>query len=205
MQIIKINPKKIKPEQINLIVDFLKRGKVIAYPTDTIYGLGCDAGNEKAIRKIVKIKNKEKKAILVLISDFKMLKRYCVVNINQEKYLKKIWFTRRSFSEGGHKPVTVILKKRLNLPDILTAGQETLAVRLPASEFLIRMISMFGRPVVSTSLNKTGEKPLNNVKNLSKYFNVLPDLVIDAGKCGNTKPSRLIDLRDVKNIKVLRK
>jgi L-threonylcarbamoyladenylate synthase len=210
MKTIKINLNKINQKTVELIIDYLKRGKVIAYPTDTIYGLGCDAGNEEAIRKIQKIKNKENKAMLALISDIKMLKKYCFINKEQEDYLKKVWTGRPHpnpllSKERGQRPVTVILKKRANLPAILTAGQDSLAVRLPASDFLIKIINRLGRPLVSTSLNKTGEKPLGGVTDLEKYFNDLPDLVVDAGKCQRTKASRLVDLRDVNDIKILRK
>jgi L-threonylcarbamoyladenylate synthase len=129
------------------------------------------------------------------MSDFKMLQKYCFFNQEQEKYLRDVW----------PGPVTVILKRKPILPAELTGGQNSLAVRLPDNDFLIKIISGAGFPIVSTSLNKKGEKPLTNVENLEKYFKYLPDLVIDAGECKRTKPSKLIDLRDMKNIKVLRK
>lgn len=204
MRVIKVDLNNTTQEQIDLIADHLKRGMVIAYPTDTIYGLGCDALDEEAIKKIKKIKNRNnkkakkqeiKKPLLILISGYKMLRKYCFINQQQEEYLKSIW----------PGPVTVILKCRPNLSTELTGGLNSLAVRLPDNDFLIRIISEVNFPIVSTSLNKKGEKPLPNVKNLEKYFKYLPDLVIDAGKCKKTKPSRLVDLRDIKNIKVLRK
>ena len=196
MKTIKINLKKITKDEVDLIVDYLKRGKIIAYPTDTVYGLGCDARNAEAIKRINKIKGERGlKPLLVLMSDFSMLKRYCFVNLEQMEYLKIIW----------PGPVTVILKRRPILPDELTGGLNSLAVRLPKNDFLFRIISQAGFPIVSTSLNKKGEKPLLEVKNLEKYFKYLPDLVIDAGECKKTKPSRLVDIREVKNIKILRK
>lgn len=108
MQTIKINLKNITEEQIDLIVDYLKRGRVLAYPTDTIYGLGCDARDAEAVEKIKKIKGRagerieerenEKtktreasKAMLILVSDYEMLKRYCYVSAEQLEYLKKVW------------------------------------------------------------------------------------------------------------------
>lgn len=209
MKIIKINLNKITRAEVNLIADYLKRGKVIAYPTDTVYGLGCDARNAKAIKKVNKIKGQKGiKPLLVLISDFKMLKKYCLVNSAQMGYLKKIW-TRPHPSlslarRGAVRPITVILKRKVNLPDELTGGLNSLAVRLPKSEFLVKIISDAGFPIVSTSLNKVGDKLLTNVKNLKKYFKYLPDLAIDAGIIKG-RPSKLIDLRDVKNIKVIRK
>jgi len=209
MKTIKIN-KITTEDEVDLIVDYLKRGKVVAYPTDTVYGLGCDARNSAAIKKINKIKGERgMKPLLVLISDFKMLKKYCFVNNEQEKYLMKIWqdltpalsLVRR----GGIRPVTVILKRRPNLPNELTGGLNSLAVRLPKNDFLIKIISQAGFPIVSTSLNKKGEKSLTDVKNIETHFKYLPDLAVDAGESKNTKPSRLVDLRDVSDIKVIRK
>ena len=196
MQILKIDLEKVTGEQIDLIVDYLKRGLVVAYPTDTVYGLGCDARNADAIKKINKIKGeKGNKPLLILISDFKMLKKYCFASPPQTDYLKKIW----------PGPVTAILKRRPSLPKELTGGLNSLAVRLPKNDFLIKIINEVGFPVVSTSLNKKGEKPLRDAKNIAGHFKYLPDLVVDAGAYEKTKPSRLIDLRDVKNIKVIRK
>ena len=237
MQTIKIDINKVTEEQVDFIAGYLKRGQVIAYPTDTVYGLGCDASNELAIKKIKKIKNQQnKKPMLVLVSSFKMLEKYCLVNAEQMEYLKKVWpeskpplsssppiwragFVRRGTNanpphpplQGGRdkgaesRPVTVILENRNNLPVELTGGLNSLAVRLPKSEFLIKIICQGGFPIVSTSLNKTGQPPLNNVKNLEKYFEHLPDLAVDAGECERAKPSRLVDLRDIKNIRVIRK
>ncbi|MBU0646997.1 threonylcarbamoyl-AMP synthase [Patescibacteria group bacterium] len=196
MQIIKVDLDRITQEQIDLIVDYLKRGLVIACPTDTIYGLGCDSRNIKAIKKINKIKEeKGSKPRLILVSNFAMLKKYCFINFKQAEYLKKIW----------PGPITVILKRRSNLPDELTGGLNSLAARLPDNVFLTKIINKVGFPLVSTSLNKKDKKPLSDVKNLEIYFKYLPDLVIDVGKCAKIKPSRLIDLRDINDIKILRK
>ncbi|MDD4271654.1 MAG: L-threonylcarbamoyladenylate synthase [Patescibacteria group bacterium] len=196
MQTIKIDINNTTQEQIDLIADSLSHGQIIAYPTDTVYGLGCDCRNILAIKKINKIKGERgMKPLLILISDFSMLKKYCFVNSTQLEYLKKIW----------PGPVTVILKRRPNLPVELTGGLNSLAVRLPDNDFLIKIINEAGFPIVSTSLNKKGDKTLTKVENLDKYFKYPPDLVIDAGECKRTKSSRLVDLRDMEDIKIIRK
>lgn len=212
MKTIKINFKKGDiPEyrlkkRIDLIVKYLKQGKAIAYPTDTVYGLGCRADNSRAVYKIHKIKKQkvkitkkeeDKKSFLVLVDSYEMLKKYCKVSRVQLKYLTRIW--------PGPVTVVLILKKG-KLPGNLTGGTDTLAVRLPKSRYLIKIIKKVGVPIVSTSLNISGKTTLNNVKDISKYLKkVKPDLVIDGGKIKRIKPSKLVDIRDIKNIKILRK
>ena len=198
MEYLKINSKKISKDEIDLIIDYFRRGKVIVYPTDTIYGLGCLATDNKAIKKIFKIKGREKKKpLLILVSNFKMLKKYCHISKEQGKYLKKVWKSTRATS--------VILKKKRNLPWQLTGGQETVAVRLPKVKFLLKILRGVREPIVSTSLNKSGQKNLDSVRHLDNYFKkVKSDLVVDVGVI-KAKPSRLVDIRDIRNIKVLRK
>ena len=198
MKKIKINPKKITKDEINLIINYFKHGKVIVYPTDTIYGLGCLATDKKAIKKIFRIKGREKrKPLLILISDFKMLKKYCRISKGQEKFLAKAWKDRRATS--------VILKKKGNLPPELTAGQKTVAVRLPKNRFLIKILNGISQPIVSTSLNLSGQKSLDSVSRLDNYFKKgKPDLVIDAGAIRN-RPSRLVDMTNLDDVRILRK
>lgn len=204
MKIIKINLNKIKKEQIDTIVDYLKRGKIIAYPTDTIYGLGCDATNKKAINKIYKIKNRDKKfPLLILVGSFCMLRKYCYLNKKQYEFIKNI-------RNNSRKPTSVILKSRGILPPELTGGLDSIAVRLPAdlpkSDFLIRIIRGVNKPVVSTSLNISGQKPISNIYNIKKHFNQSKlDLVVDTGAVRRVKPSRVVDLREAGKIKVVRK
>ena len=201
MKYIKTKLNNITKEQINLIINYFKRGKVIIYPTDTVYGLGCLATNKKAIKRIFRIKKREKgKPLLILVSNFKMLKDYCFLSREQEEALKKI--------RAGGRPTSFILKRKKNLPRELTGGRETIAVRLPnlpKSNFLTKILSGVGKPIVSTSLNLSGRKSLDSVNGLDNYFKgEKADLVVDAGQL-KAKPSRLIDIRDIKDIRVLRR
>ncbi len=193
---IRINYKKVSAKEIGLIAGFLKAGKTIVYPTDTIYGLGCSASEKSAIDKIYRLKKRTAgKPLLVLISDFKMLEKYFKTDKKQRAYLRKIWPGK----------VSVILNKKKVLPDYVSAGMASAAVRLPKSGFLTKMIKELNRPVVSTSLNQSGREPLSRVDRLDKYFpRSKPDLVVDAGVI-NGRPSKLIDLRDIDAIKILRK
>ncbi|MFA5247834.1 MAG: L-threonylcarbamoyladenylate synthase [Patescibacteria group bacterium] len=196
MKTIKINIDNFKKQEIDLVVDFLKKGKVIVYPTDTIYGLGCLATDKKAIDKIYRIKKREKKKpLIIFVSDFKMLAKYSIFDSVQKKFLKQIW----------PGPISVILNKKGKLLDELSGGLSSVAVRLPKSRFLTKIIKGVGCPLVSTSLNLSGEKPLYKVDDLDEFFKGLkPDLIVDFG-VKYSQPSKLIDLRDINDIKILRK
>ncbi|MFA6106393.1 MAG: L-threonylcarbamoyladenylate synthase [Patescibacteria group bacterium] len=197
MERIKINFKSPGKKEIDLIVNFLNQGKVIAYPTDTVYGLGCLATDAKAVRKIFKIKKREKKKpLLILVKSLAMAKKYCRINKKQDEYLKMAW--------SRSVPLSVVLESRGNLPRILRGGGRSIAVRLPKNDFLIKIIKKTGAPLVSTSLNLSGEPLIKDVSETEKIFKQYrPDLVIDAGEL-KAKPSRLVDLRDINHVKILR-
>ena len=116
-----------------------------------------------------------------------MLKKYAYVNQRQEKYLKKVW----------PGPVTVIFESRANLPGSLLGPKKSLAARLPKNDFLIKIIKRLGYPIVSTSLNLSGQPNLADLHKIKAYFKQnQPDLVVDAGRLADRRPSRIIDLRN---------
>lgn len=196
MNTIKININKIKKSEISFIAEQFKQGKVVAYPTDTIYGLGCLATDVKAIKKIFKIKRiKKPRPLIILISGYKMLKEYAQVDTKQIGYLKKIW-------PGA---VTVILNDMNKLPKELLGSDDSIGVRLPKNNFLIKIIKKAGKPIVSTSLNISGKDNITPDIKLKKYFGIkCPDLVVETNKKNNKKSSKIIDLRDYKEIKIIR-
>lgn len=225
MEKISIKNKEVNTNDFNKIVEYLKKGKVIVYPTDTIYGLGCMATDKKAVEKIYKIKKRERnRPLIILVSSLAMLKKYCFVSKEQEKVLKEFWEIKpvetiknktpqplpliggHAFRKGEkYRAVTVILKSRNVLPREVSGGMDTLAVRLPRNDFLIRIIRKIGAPLVSTSVNLSAEKNIERVDKLDHYFKgERPDLIVDAGTLKG-RPSKLFDLIDVKDIKILRK
>lgn len=194
---LKINQKKITSADLALIVKALKAGKVIVYPTDTIYGLGCRASDVKAIKKIKKIKHRDlNKPLVIIVSSLNMAKKYCFISHKQELVLKKIWQAKR--------PTSVILRHRNLLPDELAPKQSTLAVRLPKNDFLRKIVKMVGVPLVSTSFNISGQPVWNEVNFLADQQPGRSglDLVVDGGKLDN-QASRIVDLTG-KTIKVIR-
>ncbi|MDP2830523.1 MAG: L-threonylcarbamoyladenylate synthase, partial [bacterium] len=193
MKKINIKLNKITEEDYILIINYFKQGKIVVYPTDTIYGLGCLATDKKAIEKIYRMKKRAKnKPLLILASSLSMLKKYCYVNKPRNDFLKKLWLENK-------KPVSAVLKSKKILPETLTAGQDSIAVRLPRNDFLIKIIKKIGAPIVSTSLNKSGKESKKDVGDLEKYFDrEKPDLVVDSGILKG-KPSKLVDIREMGN------
>lgn len=199
---VEVNPKGINSAIIDLVVGSLRIGQVIVLPTDTIYGLSCLADNARSIKKIYHLKKRDaKKPVLILVSDIKMAKEYVSISTKQAKILKSLW-TKKEV------PTTVILKNLHKLPHELTHGSDGLAVRLPKSDFLIKIIEKVNCPLVSTSLNLSGEKTIVDLSKLNVYFpkkNNRPDLIINTGRSPRLKPSRVIDLRNEDEPIILRK
>jgi len=199
---LKVQVNKLQPAMISFIAGSLKKGLVLVLPTDTIYGLSALAENQQALRRIYALKKRgTPKPLIILMSDLKMIKKYAWVSPHQERQLKKIWGKKQA-------PTTVILKNKGKLPKKLVSPSGGLAVRLPKSIFLIKILKALARPLVSTSVNFTGERPLRSFKQIKASYQSLPlkpDLIVNIGYCRSTKPSRLIDLRDEKKFLVIRK
>lgn len=197
-----VNPKRFKQSVIDLIAGSLKIGQVAIIPTDTIYGLSVIATDRKAIKKIYRLKKRDKKKpLLILVSSLKMARCYALISREQGRALLEA-------GRSGKRPTTFIFKNLYVLPKELTADSDGLAVRLPKSKFLIKIIKKVDAPLVSTSVNLSGESNITNLKKLKGYFpakSLRPELVIDCGRLKTTRPSRLIDWRDDKRPVVVRK
>ena len=132
---------------INETVKALENGSTILYPTDTVWGLGCDATNEEAVKEIYKIKNREEsKSLIVLVSSLSMLKKYVTVPNAAIDLLEKT-----------EKPTTIIYQNPTGIAkNIINKEDNTLAIRIAQDEFCENLIESFGKPIVSTSANVSG-------------------------------------------------
>jgi L-threonylcarbamoyladenylate synthase len=188
-------------DDVNLrrrLVARLRSGEVLMLPSDTIYGLSCRADNLLAIEKIFAIKKRDRnKPLIILVSSISMAKKYCFINSKQTEVLKKIW--------TGKRPTSVLLKHRGLLPKEISTSSPYLAVRLPKSDFLRKMIRVLAVPLVSTSANLSGQKVLDGDLAWCKFKKKpRPDLVLFGGR--NAKlASRLLFLNVDGSQKVLRK
>lgn len=195
MKIIKVTSKN-KDEIAIEATHVLKKGSLIIFPTETVYGLGADPFNKKAVMKIYKAKGRDfDKPLQLLISDLKQVKKYSR-NIRSKvlTMMKKNW----------PGPLTIIVKKRSVVPSFVTGRRETVGLRMPDHDIALDIIRAFGRPIAATSANKSGKKPPKTAKEAMKYFKTGISLVIDGGKTKTGKPSIVIDATG-KKIKVLRK
>lgn len=135
-------------DNTNEIVDLLKDGKIWLHPTDTVWGLGCDALNESAINKIFEIKNRPKTSpLILLVADMQMLKEFV------EEIHPKI----ETLLHYSTRPITVLYKSNGRIPKIITNQNNDIAIRIPQEPWLTNIIEQFGNPIVSTSANIHGE------------------------------------------------
>lgn len=176
---------------INKAKDILSNSGIIVYPTETLYGIGTNPFDEKAILKIFDIKKRKKTLpISIAVSNIEMLKQLAEVN---EQVLK----IYRRFLPG---PFTLILKKKPVIPDLLTSNMDTIGVRVPKHDFTLRLIEEFG-PITSTSANIHGKEFPINIKIAKKQLGQKVDMYIDYGECQYKSPSAIID---IENKKILR-
>ncbi|MBL7058093.1 threonylcarbamoyl-AMP synthase [Patescibacteria group bacterium] len=197
--IIKLNTQKYTKNEIKRISTFFLQNKIVAYPTDTIYGLGSVATNPKTIKKIYNAKKRKKsKSVIILVKNYCMLKKYFIISKKQNIFLHKLW-------TDNSKPTTVILKSRDTLPKEIISKDGGVAVRMPINNhFLIDLIKKINQPIISTSLNISGEKNVSNTSDIPNELISHIDLVIDAGILIN-KASCILDIRDINNIITIRK
>lgn len=177
--------------ELDLIVQKIKQGQILVLPSDTIYGLSCLSLNKKALEKIARIKKRASdKPFISLVSSLSMVKKYASIKTRDTKKLQDIWLNDK-------RPTTIILPAKKKLPRQMVSNDGAISLRLPKSDFLIKIIRKVGAPLISTSLNLSGEKPLSNLNSLNKYFSPSnqPDLIIDIGELKKAKPSKIIDWR----------
>lgn len=139
---------EIDLEEIQAAVDVLKDGGIILYPTDTVWGIGCDATNEEAVARVFELKRRsDSKSLITLVSDADML----------GKYVKVIPEMAINLIEVNDKPMTIIYPGAMNLAPNVVAEDGSVGIRIPISDFCKELVRRFRKPIVSTSANISGE------------------------------------------------
>jgi tRNA threonylcarbamoyl adenosine modification protein (Sua5/YciO/YrdC/YwlC family) len=184
--IMTINPRNPQIRLIRKVVDVLKEGGVIGYPTDTIYGVGCDLFNPEAIRKIHRIKKIEgNKPLSFICSDLKDISRYAYVSNYAYKMMKRLL-------PGAY---TFILNATKLVPKIAMTRQKTVGIRIPDNKICLALVKGVGHPIISTSVYKLDENLYNDPSEIEERFGKQLDLVIDGGVIV-AEHSSMIDLTD---------
>jgi tRNA threonylcarbamoyl adenosine modification protein (Sua5/YciO/YrdC/YwlC family) len=170
--VIPINPRNPQPRLIRRVVEVLKEGGVVGYPTDTVYGIGCDLFNPEAIRRIRRLKKLEGKKLLSFIcSDLKDISRYAYVSNYAYKMMKR-------FLPGAY---TFVLKATKLVPKTAMTKQNTVGIRIPDNKICLSLVKELGHPIISTSVYKPDEGLYNDPVGIEGRFGKQLDLVIDGG------------------------
>ncbi|MCX5812114.1 MAG: L-threonylcarbamoyladenylate synthase [Proteobacteria bacterium] len=191
--IIEWDPARPKKKTTQLIKETLINGGIIAYPTDTFYGMGCDLFNIKAIRKLYLMKRlNEKRALSIICRDFKDVSTYAVMSNFAFEVLK-------GCLPG---PYTFILKARKIMPKLLMTVKKEVGIRIPDHPVPVGVADMIDRPVINTSARLAGGEAFTDPRDIEKAFRGSVDIVIDGGIV-ISDPSTLISLVEDK-VEILR-
>lgn len=183
-------------ENLLCITDIIARGGVIAFRTDTFYGLGADPFNSGAVQKVKNLKGREgDKPILVLISDAEQLGRLIENrSASFDELTKQFW-------PGA---LTIIGKATDELSNELTAGTKSVGVRLPNDERVRSVVRACGGSLTATSANPSGEPPARSAEEALKYFGETVDLILDGGAAKTDQPSTVVDTTSDGGLKLVR-
>jgi tRNA threonylcarbamoyl adenosine modification protein (Sua5/YciO/YrdC/YwlC family) len=170
--ILEINAENPQPRLINRVVALLQEGGIVAYPTDTTYGIGCSIFNKRGIERIYLLKRREKKKPFSFIcSDISDVARYAKVSNYAFKLLKR-------YLPG---PYTFVLAASNVVPDLLVTKQKSVGIRIPANKICLEIVQQLGHPIITTSANISGEEPIGDPAKVERELGKKLDLVIDGG------------------------
>jgi L-threonylcarbamoyladenylate synthase len=183
--------------EIQKSINHLKKGNLILYPTDTVWGIGCDATNSEAVKKIYQLKQRDdSKALICLVSDFRML----------NQIIEEVPEVAYDILKHANKPTTIIYDRPLRVAENLIADDNTLAIRVANDRFCKELIRKYRRPIVSTSANISGSPTPKTFKEIEAHILKGVDYVVNLHRNKkNPKPSSIIKLSNDGTVKIIRK
>jgi tRNA threonylcarbamoyl adenosine modification protein (Sua5/YciO/YrdC/YwlC family) len=183
MKRLQIHPDNPQIKHLKAAADVLRDGGLIVYPTDSVYGLGCDLFNKNAIEKIYQCKGNDKRKVLSFICrDLKGIAEYAYISNPAYKIMRRLL----------PGPYTFILNASKQVPKILLEKRKTVGIRVPDNATCQALLSEFGRPIISTSARLNNQAFLSNPDEIAATFERLADLFLDSGN-GGLDPSTIID------------
>jgi len=181
-----IHPDHPEPRKVRRAVEALQDGGLIAYPTDTVYGLGCDLTNKHAVERLYSVKGMERSQPLAFVCpDLSDIARYALVD-------NQVYRVLRRFLPG---PYTFILPATREVPKLVQLKRKTVGIRVPACEVTRTLARELGRPIISTTAARPGQEPLIDPHEIDATFRGLA-LVLDGGP-GGLVPTTVVDLTQV--------
>ncbi len=196
MKTIKLKSNHID-QVINNTITILKSNGLVVFPSDTVYGLLCDATSEKAVQKLIAFKNRPLGKAISVFCNFDLVNQLVTINNQQSTILKQIL----------PGPFTIILASKHKVNKLLESEKGTLGIRIPMYRYIETLVNQFKKPITATSANLAGRSPHYSIKTLlnelSNKQKRMIDLIVDAGKLPKNKPSTVIDLTQP-NVKILR-
>jgi len=186
---IRINPDKIDFNQLEKVVAILKSGGIIIYPTDSVYALGCDMMNQKAVERLCRIKNikPEKSTFSFICSDLSLLSHFARPIPNS---------IFRIIKKALPGPYTFILEASSQVPKLLKQSRKTVGIRVPNNAICKELVTALGNPIISTSLNNLDDELIDyftDPENIYQQYKDKVDVVIDGGH-GNIYPTTVINV-----------
>jgi len=185
-------------EEIKSVVEALRKGESILYPTDTIWGIGCDATNAEAVEKIYQIKKRDSsQSMLILVSDIAMAQRY----------VDELTDVAIQLFECSDKPLTLVINGAINLAENLPAMDNSIGIRIPDEDFCQEMLRQFRKPIVSSSANFSGKPTATCFREIDPALSAQIDYVVNwrQNEMPSQKASSIVRLKPDGEIQILRK
>lgn len=178
---------RVTSDNIEQAVTALRAGGVIAYPTEAVFGLGCDPNDEAALARIIAIKGREAhKGFILIAASIMQLQPYLAP-------VEPAWAAR--FETYWPGPVTLIVPCATGIPSLLSGGRDTVAVRVSDHPLVRRLCNRYGGAIVSTSANRSGEPPCRDTHSVRSTFGEELDAIVDGEVGSLVEPTQIIDLR----------
>jgi len=173
-------------KQVDRGISILRQGGIVAFPTDTVYGLGTCANIGQAVERVYQIKERPRNmALPLLLADISQISEVA------QPVPQIAWLLARSFLPGA---LTMVLHRSNSVPDIIAAGGETVAIRIPAHSIPVALVEGVGAPIVGTSANLSSKPSALTADEVYSQFNDRIDLIIDGGRCPGGKESTIVDV-----------
>ena len=184
--LIKINPVNPQMRLVRRVHDVFKKGGIVAYPTDTVYGIGCDIMNKKAIEKVYLLKQRHKsKPFSFICSGLKNISHYAKVSNYAYKTMKRLL----------PGPYTFILEGSRQVPKMMLTKRKTAGIRVPENAICLSLVKELGNPIITTSATMPDGTIINDPSLIHDYYRSRIDIVIDGGPSGDN-PSSVVSLID---------